>query len=179
MSDSATSWTVAHQAHLSVGFSRQEYWTGLSFPSPEDLPYPAVKPRSPALQADSLPSEPQASPNSADVHCNLERQRRVLTRSSRETADGHPYQRHPGNLVTGNVTSASSPTSRPAWPDMRLHSHTHAHTNTRMSGTLPNRFEPSAITHVFHPDRHWAPRTGLCPLLWDTCSSWSEYFSRV
>ena len=45
----ATPWTVAHHAPLSMGFSRQEYWSGLPFPSPEDLPYPGIKPRSPAL----------------------------------------------------------------------------------------------------------------------------------
>ena len=50
-----TPWTVARQAPLSVGFSRQEYWSGLPFPSPGDLPDPGIKPRSPALQADSLP----------------------------------------------------------------------------------------------------------------------------
>ena len=54
----ATLWTVAHQAPPSVGFSRQEYWSGLPFPSPGDLPNPGIEPRSPALQADTLPSEP-------------------------------------------------------------------------------------------------------------------------
>ena len=53
----ATPWTVAHQASLSMGFSRQEYWSGSPFPSPEDLPDPRIEPRSPALQADSLPTE--------------------------------------------------------------------------------------------------------------------------
>ena len=53
-----TPWTVAHQAPLSMGFSRQAYWSGLPFPSPGDLSDPAIKPRSLALQADSLPSEP-------------------------------------------------------------------------------------------------------------------------
>ena len=47
---------VAHQAPLSPGFSRQEYWSGLPFPSPEDLPDPVIKSVSPALHADSLPS---------------------------------------------------------------------------------------------------------------------------
>ena len=51
-------WTVAHQAPLSIGFSRQEYWSGLPCPSPGDLPNPGIKPRSPALQADALTSEP-------------------------------------------------------------------------------------------------------------------------
>ena len=53
-----TSWTIAHQAPLSMGFSRQEYWSGLPFPSPGDLPDPGLQHRSPALQADSLQSEP-------------------------------------------------------------------------------------------------------------------------
>ena len=55
--------TVARQAPLSMGFSRKEYWTGLSCPSPGGLPDPGIKPRSPALQADFLPSEPQGKPN--------------------------------------------------------------------------------------------------------------------
>ena len=54
----ATPWTVAHQATLSMGFSRQEYWSGLPFPSPGDLPKPGIEPMSPTLQANSLPSEP-------------------------------------------------------------------------------------------------------------------------
>ena len=53
----ATSWTIAHQAPLSMGFFRQEYWSGLPFPSPGDLPDPGIEPRSPALQADALLSE--------------------------------------------------------------------------------------------------------------------------
>ena len=53
----ATPWTVAHQAPLSMGFTRQEYWSGLPFPSPGDLPEPGVEPRSLALKANSLPSE--------------------------------------------------------------------------------------------------------------------------
>ena len=54
MSDSATPWTVARQAPLSVGFFRQEHWSELPFPSPGDLPDPGIEPGSPALQADSL-----------------------------------------------------------------------------------------------------------------------------
>ena len=53
----AIPWTVAHQALLSMEFSRQEYWSGLPFPSPGDLPNPGIEPRSPALQAGSLPAE--------------------------------------------------------------------------------------------------------------------------
>ena len=53
-----TPWTVAYQAPLSVGFSRQEYWSGLPFPSPGDLPNPGIELGFPALEADTLPSEP-------------------------------------------------------------------------------------------------------------------------
>ena len=60
----ATLWTVAYQAPLSMGFSRQEHWTGLPFPSPGDLPNPRMEPRSPALEADALTSEPPGKPYS-------------------------------------------------------------------------------------------------------------------
>ena len=56
-----TPWTIAHQAPQSMGFSRQEYWNGLPFPSPGDLPKPGIEPRSSTLQADALTS---ASPGS-------------------------------------------------------------------------------------------------------------------
>ena len=58
----ATLWTVAHQAPQSTGFSRQEYWSGLPFPSPEDLPDPGIEPQSPASRADALTSEPRGKP---------------------------------------------------------------------------------------------------------------------
>ena len=51
----AISWTLARQAPLSMKFSRQEYWSGLPFPTPGDLPHPGIKPRSPTLQADYFP----------------------------------------------------------------------------------------------------------------------------
>ena len=76
MSDSfVMPWTVAYQAPLSMGFPRQEYWSGLPFPPPGDLPDPEIKPRSPILQADSLPFEPPGTvvkvnilTNSVSVH---------------------------------------------------------------------------------------------------------------
>ena len=58
----ATPWTVACQAPLSMGFSRQEYWSGLKFPSPGDLPNPGIEPRSSALQADSYQMSYKESP---------------------------------------------------------------------------------------------------------------------
>ena len=58
----ATPWTVAHQAPLSMGFSRQEYWSGVPYPPPGDPPNPGMEARSSTLQADSLPSEPSRKP---------------------------------------------------------------------------------------------------------------------
>ena len=58
----AIPWTVAHQAPQSMGFSRHEYWSGLPFPSPGDLPDPGIKPGSPALYADALPSKLPGKP---------------------------------------------------------------------------------------------------------------------
>ena len=62
----ATPWTVAYQALPSVGFSRQEYWSGLPFPSPGDLPDPGIKPGSLALEADALTSEPPGNPQGSE-----------------------------------------------------------------------------------------------------------------
>ena len=58
----ATPWTVAYQAPPFMGFSRQEYWSGLPFPSPGDLPDPGIEPGSTAFQADALTSEPPGKP---------------------------------------------------------------------------------------------------------------------
>ena len=58
----ATPWTVAYQASPSMGFPRQEYWSGLPFPSPGDLPDPGIEHRSPTLEADTLTSEPPGKP---------------------------------------------------------------------------------------------------------------------
>ena len=60
-------WTVAHQAPLSMGILRQEYWSGLPCPPSGDLPNPGIEPRSPALQVNSLPSEPSEKPNNTGV----------------------------------------------------------------------------------------------------------------
>ena len=62
-------WTVARQALLSMGLSRQEYWSGEPLPSPGDLSHPGVKPGSPALPAESLPSEPPGKPMQCLPQC--------------------------------------------------------------------------------------------------------------
>ena len=59
---SVTPWAVAHQAPLSMGFSRQEYWTGLPFPPPGDLPNSGMEPLSPALEGKFFPTEPSEKP---------------------------------------------------------------------------------------------------------------------
>ena len=71
-----TPWTVVCQALLSMGFSRQESWSGLPFPSLGYLPNPGIEPRSPALQADSLLPELQGKPNDREEN---ENGREVLT----------------------------------------------------------------------------------------------------
>ena len=63
----ATPRTVAYQAPQSMEFSRQEYWSGLPFPSPEDLPNPVIEPGSPALLADALLSEPPPNPHQLNI----------------------------------------------------------------------------------------------------------------
>ena len=64
-----TSWTVSHQAFLSMGFSRQEYWSGLPCPPPGDFPQPGIESGLPALQMDSLPSEPKGSLKINSIPC--------------------------------------------------------------------------------------------------------------
>ena len=66
-----TPWTAAHQALLSMRFSRQGYWRGLPFPSPGNLPKPGIEPWSPALQADSLPTELQGKPLKVNIGAQL------------------------------------------------------------------------------------------------------------
>ena len=68
----STPWTVAHQAPPSMGFSRQEYWSGLPSPSPGDLPNPGIEPTSPALEADALTSEPPGNkPKDSDTKMQM------------------------------------------------------------------------------------------------------------
>ena len=66
-----TLWAVAYQAPPSMEFYRQEYWSELPFPSPGNLPNPRIEPRSPALQADALPSEPPGKLTRTEYHCKV------------------------------------------------------------------------------------------------------------
>ena len=78
-----TPWTVAHQAPLSMGFSRQEYWSELPFPSPGDLPDPGIEPRSPTLQADALTSEPPGKPDGGVGKSQMSEWQKILGRRCR------------------------------------------------------------------------------------------------
>ena len=87
----ATPWTVVHQAPLSMGFSRQEYWSGLPFPSPEDLPNPGIETRSPGLQADSLLFEPpwkSKSPERVQQYILLHQTPKVLCHQTLKMTSG-------------------------------------------------------------------------------------------
>ena len=70
-SDSATAWTIALQAPLSMEFPRQEYWSGLPFPPPEDLPKPGTKSTSPALAGGFFTTEPPGKPTQYNVICQV------------------------------------------------------------------------------------------------------------
>ena len=82
----ATPWTVDCQAPLSMGFSRQEQWSGLPLPSPGDLPDPRIEPRSPAFQADSLPSEPSSSSHSLPINNYFKRKENKPTNQRHKVA---------------------------------------------------------------------------------------------
>ena len=86
----ATLWTAAHQAPLSIGFSKQTCWSGLLFTSPLDPPYPGIKPRSPTLQAVSLLSEPPEKPIVL-VRSLLKRKYTGKTQQNSEKIYGHIY----------------------------------------------------------------------------------------
>ena len=82
----ATPWTVAHQASPFKEFSRQEYWSGLPFPSPGDLPNPRIEPGSTALRADALPSEPPGKPMNS-----TERQKDMTLKDELPSSVGAQY----------------------------------------------------------------------------------------
>ena len=105
--------TVAHQTPPFMEFSRQEYWSGLPFPSPRDLPNPGMEPRSPALQADALPSKPTGNPRDASYQrCmpngkkEFVRKMNILRRAYREWPEKN-FKREA--LVTAKYWSGTAP----------------------------------------------------------------------
>ena len=95
VSDFVTPLTVAHQASLSMEFSRKEYWSGLPFPSPGHLSNPKFKPGSPALQAEALPSETPGKPTHRHTHIHSE-----VTQSCPTLCDPMDYSL-PGSSIHG------------------------------------------------------------------------------
>ena len=113
LSDSLVSpWTVARQAPLSLGFPRQEYWCGLPFPSLRDLPNPRTEPVSPALQVDSLPTEPPGKPLnwSSSPFSSVQFSRSVVSDSLRPHESQHA--RPPCPSPTPGDHSDSCPSSQ-------------------------------------------------------------------
>ena len=90
--------TVAHEAALSMGFSRQEYWSKLPFPSPGDLSNLGIEPRSPALQVDYLPAEPQGKPSASLEVSKLKGSLRQMATHSSILAWKIPWIEEPGGL---------------------------------------------------------------------------------
>ena len=106
----ATPWTIAYQAPLSVGFSRQEYWSGLPFPSPGDFSHPGIKPGSPVLQAISLlskpPGQPQVEPKSNGKY---------FTRDEREDTEGEKAYENRARDWSDLSTSLGTPGAMRNW----------------------------------------------------------------
>ena len=110
MSDSAISWVVAYQAPQSMGFSRQEYWSGLPFPSPGDLPNPGIEPGSPALQTGALLSEPVGKPPPPSPW----RPNRTKRLSEREFLVSLPQSLPAGTLVFFCLWTQTQPALKPS-----------------------------------------------------------------
>ena len=144
----ATPWTVAHQAPRSMKFSRQEYWSGLPFSSPGDLPDPGIEPRSPALQADSLPSESPVASDSFTTPWTVAHQAPLLMGFPRqEYWSGLPFP-SPRDLPDPGIEPASpalaggffttEPPGKPFYPSSHL---------------IVNTYH----TDVFSPSYHFSP----------------------
>ena len=104
---SATPWTVARQAPLSMGLSRKEHWSGLPCPPPWDRPNPGIQPRSPSLQVDSLPFEPPGSQALETVSKRLVALASLFTGTSRGSGEGS------GNPLQSSCLE--NPRDRGAW----------------------------------------------------------------
>ena len=142
MSDSATSWTAAHQAPLSMGFSRQEYWMAISF-SRGSSP-PGIRPRSRALQTEALPSEPPGKPISLFMAKKSPCSRRGVFSKRSFTADKVSCHPAPGSLPGTKVgpegcDSVAWETLQVESPSLDEDSHAHASLSRFTSPWSPER----------------------------------------
>ena len=128
MSDSASPWTVAHQASLSMGFPRQEYWSGLPFPSPRNLPDSRIKPMSPALAGGFFTTEPSREPQFSSVQFSCS----VVSDSLRPHESQHTRHPCPSQLLeftqtrlhrVSDAIQPSHPLSSPSPPAFNLSHH--------------------------------------------------------
>ena len=129
VSNCETPGTVASQAPLSMGFSRQEYWSGQPFPSPEDLPDPVIEPRSPALRADALPSDPQWDHNTK--YCLISC---MFSYKAVDMSMAHPQSEGTDELclpTPGRVLLIRHPT----WGAGHTHNHRHCLWSVQFPGT--------------------------------------------
>ena len=158
----ATPWTVAHQAPLSTGFSRQEYCSELPFPSPGDLPYPGTEPRSPTLQADSLASKPLRQPASS-VPCPLSFSQWFLSTLASAFPVLHVQSLHctpaarPFSGAELYTAQPSHPSSQQLWVPYRL-----------QVVPTPLAWEPTwrtlALSFLWDPKPHTGPGSTMPPL---------------
>ena len=118
----AIPWTVFHQAPLSMGFSRQEYWSGLPFPSPGDVPDQGIKPRSPTLQADALPFDLPGKPQKSSKGYSYKEREIWRDRHTEENAMWRRRQRLEQTSVNqGTPRIAGNPEAeRKAWIRLSL-----------------------------------------------------------
>ena len=136
----ATPWAATCQAPLTMGFSGQEYWSGLPFPSPGDLPDPGIKPRSPALQADSLPTELRGKPPHREIS--------LCIRMSPPSWASLPPHPHPTSL--GHLWASSwSPRVMQQFPTSIYFTHGNEYTLKLLFQFIPHSPSPPAPTSPF------------------------------
>ena len=111
-----TPWTVAHLAPLAMRFSRQDYWSGVPYPPPGDLPNPRIEPTSPALQAGSLPPSHRESPQNGNTHHQAQN-------LSHPPPGGTFLSFRPTSLISSSFNSSNRPSpfhrANPNWVRQR------------------------------------------------------------
>ena len=154
MSDSANLRTIAHQVPLSMGFSRQGYWSGLPFPFPGDLPDPGIEPKSPAFQADSLPSEPPEKRGKGSVQFSQS----VMSNSLRSHELQHA--RPPSPSPTPRVHPNARPSSQGCHPT--ISSSVVPFSSCPQSFPASGYFQMSQLFNVKWP-KCWNFSFSICP----------------
>ena len=193
----ATPWTVAYQAPPSIGFFRQECWSGLPFPSPGDFPDPGIKPGSPALQADALPSEPPGKQIYLKMGTIKDRNSKDLTEAEEIKKGWQEYTelyRKYFNYLDNHDGDHSSRARHPGkWSQLGFRKHHSKQTQWRwwdsswsvsnpkrwccenaslnMPANLENSAEPTGLENVnFHPN----PKERQCQRMFRLLHNWTH-----